>query len=57
MHWEVGPAELVGAMTAAALAYNKAKQIKNGGTVKERLARLEAKVDLILSSMKLGMKE
>ena len=57
MHWEIGPAELAGAMTAAALAFNRAKQMKNGGSVKERLARLEAKVDLILSSMKLGMKE
>ena len=57
MHWEVGPAELAGAMTAAVLAFNKVKQSKNGGTIKERLARLEAKVDLILSFMKLGMKE
>ena len=57
MHWEVGPAELAGAMTAVVLAFNKAKQMKNGGNVKERLARLEAKVDLILSSMNLKMKE
>ena len=57
MHWEVGPAELAGAMTAAALAFNKVKQIRNGGSIKERLARLETKVDLILSSMKLEMKE
>ena len=57
MHWEIGPAELAGTMTAVALALNKARQMKNGGTVKERLARLEAKVDLILSSMKLRMKE
>lgn len=56
MHWEVGPAEAAGAITAIILAISKVKQKLNGGSIKERLARLETKVDLILDSMKLGMK-
>ncbi len=56
MHWDVGPAEAVGALTAAWLGVLKFKQKVNGGSVKERLARLETKVDMILASMKLGMK-
>ena len=56
MHWDVGPAEAAGVLTAVWLGVLKLKQKVNGGSVKERLARLETKVDLILASMKLGMK-
>ncbi len=57
MHWDVGPAEAAGVLTAAWLGVLKLRQKINGGTIKERLARLETKVDLILASMKLEMKE
>ncbi len=57
MHWDMGPAEIAGAMVAVWAAAFKTKQKMNGGSLKERLVRLETKVDLILDSMKLEMKE
>ncbi len=57
MHWDLGPAEVGAAVGAAWFGVVKARQKINGGTVKERLARLEAKVDLILESMRLKPKE
>ncbi len=56
MHWEMGPAEVGAAVAAAIAVLVKGRQKINGGTMKERLVRLETKVDMILENMKLGLK-
>lgn len=57
MDWSLGPAEIVGAFTAAVYGAFKAKAKLNGGSIKERLVRLETKVDMIMDSMNLKPKE
>jgi len=63
MHWELGPAEVGAAIAAGIAVLVKGKQRMNGGSIKERLVRLESsselhtyKLNLILSSMELGPK-
>ena len=56
MHWDVGPAEAVGVLAAGWLVILRLKDKVNGGSQKERLVRLETKVDLILSAMQLKVK-
>lgn len=45
MHWDFGPAEAGGLLAALMFGYTKAKAKLNGGTMKERLVRVETKVD------------
>lgn len=54
MHWETGPAEVGAAIATAVAVAIKLIQRRNGGSIKERLVRLETKVDLILDTMRLG---